>query len=89
MLSRRMSVNVEAIKFTAKTLRDFLFPAFSHQTVHLNSFRLVCFWSQCSVCMNPAPKDMSCIQSVPALPRKGISAITFAGTGLCGQCKLS
>lgn len=73
-----MSVNVGAIKFTAKTLRDFLFPAFSHQTVYLNSMQLVHFWSQCSVCMNPAPTDMSCAQFLPALPRKGISPITFA-----------
>ena len=89
MLSRRMSVNVGAIKFTAKTLRDFLFPAFSHQTVHLNSIRLVRFWSQHSACMNPAPTDMKCAQSLPALPRKGISPITFADTGLRGRCKLS
>lgn len=54
MLSRRMSVNVGTIKFTAKTFRGFLLPAFSHQTVHLNSIGLVCPWSQHFAFMNTA-----------------------------------
>lgn len=83
MLSRRMSVNVGAIKFTAKTFRDFLFPAFSHQIVHLNSIWLVRPWSQLSAFMNLAPTDLSCGQSLP------FQGPTSPDTGLCKWCKCS
>lgn len=67
MLSHRMSVNVGVTKFTAKTLGIFSSLPFSHQNVKLKNIQVTYFWFQCTVCMNPAPKDMSCAQSLPAL----------------------